>query len=38
MTTTEVIALLMTPLGGLMIGAFVYWISTRPEKPSRPAE
>lgn len=39
MTTNEVLALLITPLGGLAIGAVAYWLATRPEKSHRhPAE
>jgi hypothetical protein len=40
MTALQMIALLMTPLGGLLLGAWAYWVATRPEKNSRhhPAE
>lgn len=40
MTTYQVIGLLMTPVGGLLIGLATYWIATRPEKPEprHPAE
>jgi hypothetical protein len=38
MSTLEVIALLMTPVGGLLVGLAAYWIATRPEKPTHPAE
>ncbi|WP_281282887.1 hypothetical protein [Rubellimicrobium rubrum] len=40
MTTLHVIALLMTPVGGLLIGAAAYWVATRPARPPRhhPAE
>jgi len=37
MTTNEVIALLLTPVGGLAIGLVAYWLATRPEK-HHPAE
>lgn len=39
MTTNEVIALLITPLGGLIVGAAAYWIATRGDRAKRhPAE
>lgn len=39
MTTIEVIALLMTPVGGLLVGLAACWIATRPEKKRHhPAE
>ena len=39
MTTLQVIALLMTPVGGLLIGLAAYWVATRPDrKPHHPAE
>ncbi len=40
MTTYQVIALLYAPVGALLIGAWAYWIATRPEKPEprHPAE
>lgn len=39
MTTPQLIALLMPPAGALLIGAWAYWIATRPEqKPRHPAE
>lgn len=38
MTALDVIALLMTPLGGLAVGGAVYWIATRPRDPRHPAE
>lgn len=40
MTALQVIALLMTPVGGLLIGLAAYWVATRPEKeqPHHPAE
>ena len=38
MTTTAIIALLITPVGGLILGLAVYWITSRPEQPQRPAE
>ncbi len=40
MTTYQVISLLMTPVGALVIAAWAYWIATRPEKPEprQPAE
>jgi len=31
MTTLQIIALLMTPVGGLLIGLAAYWVATRPE-------
>jgi hypothetical protein len=40
MTTLQMIALLVTPVGGLLVGLAAYWIATRPEKHPRhhPAE
>ena len=39
MTTLQVIALLMTPVGGVLIGVAAYWLATRPENPPHhPAE
>lgn len=39
MTTNEVLALIITPVGGLAIGAVVYWIATRHDRSHRhPAE
>ncbi len=40
MTVPQAVALLMTPVGGLLIGAWAYWLATRPEKkpPHHPAE
>lgn len=40
MTQTDVlIALLVTPVGGIVVGLWTYWIATRPpEKPRPPAE
>ena len=39
MTTHQAIALLMPSVGGLLIGAWAYWIASRPEKkPHHPAE
>ena len=39
MTTLQVIALLMTPVGGLLVGLAAYWIATRPERERHhPAE
>ena len=37
MTTHQVIALFMTPVGGLLIGLAAYWIATRPDQPRHPA-
>jgi hypothetical protein len=31
MTTLQIIALLMTPVGGLLVGLAAYWVATRPE-------
>lgn len=40
MTTLQMIALLVTPAGGLLVGLAAYWIATRPEKTQshHPAE
>ena len=38
MTANEVIALLMAPVGGLLIAGFLLWWTGRPEKPHHPAE
>lgn len=36
MTTNEVIALLLTPVGGLVVGLFAYWLATRrSDKPAK---
>jgi len=39
MTMNDVLALIITPVGGIAIGAAAYWLATRPEKSHRhPAE
>ena len=40
MNMNDFVAVMVPPLGGLLIGAWVYWIATRPEKksPQHPAE
>jgi hypothetical protein len=38
MTALDVIALLMTPLGGLAVGGAIYCIAARPRDPRHPAD
>ncbi len=39
MTTIDVAALLVTPVGGLLLGAAVYWVTARQDRGARhPAE
>jgi|GEM_PF-6772961 len=38
MTTMQIIALLVTPMGGLLIGGAAYWMATRPARQHHPAE
>lgn len=35
MTTTSIIAYLMMPVGGVLVGLAVYWLTAGPQ-PSRP--
>ena len=34
----DTLPFLVMPIGSLLVGAFVYWIASRPEKPRPPAE
>jgi len=39
MTTLQIVALLTTPVGGLLIGLAAYWVATRPDREQHhPAE